>query len=281
MYTMPANLSRQFQGLRLGVGARRCHRDCLTQHDLENLATETSGRGLKTRILKAVGKPLLKFASNQLFGPVGAAVSNALTKRFGKNPEARPISAGEKHVILPTKHGLTRANWAGPGTHVAKRLKRGDRGVDGPRGIDAAAKRHDLAYVGARTAKDVRAADNRMLRDIRNSTAGRKTKAIATAAMQGKKLGEDLGLFNINTFTQVTEDDKVGKGNLPADKLLSHVSKHLTKKRKRLTTRDTQVKDRVNFLLPIVMAQLKARKKRRRGGQTQSTGTSFIDLQPF
>lgn len=223
-----------------------------------------------------------------MFGPVGAKVSNFLTKKFGKNPMARPIFPGEKHVVLPTKHGLTRANFAGPGTKVKKRVARGDKGVDGPRGVDAAAKRHDLAYVAARTAADVRRADNRMIRDVKRSTAGPKTKAIVVGAMKGKVLGENLGIFDINTFTQVTEDDNVGKGpRLPADRLLNHVSKHVrqkTNKRKR----DAIIQDQVKRLLPIVMSQMKKRKtkqggrrKRKRGGQVQSTANQFIDLETF
>lgn len=156
-----------------------------------------------------------KLASSLLFGPVGAKVSNFLSRKFGKNPAARDVFPGEKHIILPTKFGITRANFAGPGTHVLQRVKRGDRGVDGPRGIDAIAMRHDIDYVNARTTKDVREADNRMIAAIKRSSAGKKTKAIVIAALKAKKLGENIGLFDVNTFTQVTEDDNVRQPKRP------------------------------------------------------------------
>lgn len=156
-----------------------------------------------------------KLATNLLFGPVGAKVSNFLSKQFGRNPLARDQFPGEKHMVLPTEHGLTRANFAGPGTRLETRMQRGDQGVDGPRGIDAIAMRHDIDYTLARTAEDVRAADNRMIAAIKRSTAGSKTKAIVLAALKAKKLGEDIGVFNIDTFTNVTEQGQVRRGRKP------------------------------------------------------------------
>lgn len=184
-----------------------------------HFSVHVGGAPMLSTIIKGV-----QLTSNALFGPVGAKVSNALSKRFGKNPEARDVFPGEKHIILPTKHGLTRANFAGPGTQVEKRVKRGDRGVDGARGIDAIARRHDLAYVAARTKEDIRVADDTMIADVRRSSAGSKTKAIVMAALKAKKLGEDLKIFDVNTFTQVIEDDNVpgaaGQGGaLPADRM--------------------------------------------------------------
>lgn len=59
--------------------------------------------GLK--IVKAIGKLAT--------GEVGTTISNVLSERFNKNPEWRPGFVGEAHLVLPTKSGLTRANFCG------------------------------------------------------------------------------------------------------------------------------------------------------------------------
>ncbi len=228
---MPRGLHTRFRALALDGTTIPRRKDFMnvTVRD-QQLGHGASGAGLGLR-------KGLALASNVIFGKVGATVSNLISKKFGKNPEARPIFPGEQHIVLPTRFGLTRANFAGPGTQVERRVRRGDRGVDGTRGIDAISKIHDIDYVNARTSADVRRADNKMIASVKRSSAGPKTKAIVLAALKAKKLGEDIGVIDVNTFTQVTEDDNVGasgKGieSLPADRLLKKVLKKVKKKRK-------------------------------------------------
>lgn len=140
-------------------------------------------------------------ADDVIFGPVGAAVNNTLSHAFNQNPEWKPISAGERHMVLPTKHGLTRANFAGPGTNLRTRLPRGDIGVDGPTGIDAAARQHDIDYTRSRNAGDVRAADDLFLQRVSDSSQGPKTKALVRSMIQAKEFGEDSGLLDPLAFT--------------------------------------------------------------------------------
>ena len=215
----------------------------------------------------------LRLASDVLFGPIGSTVSNVLSNVFNRNPEARPISPGEKHIVLPTKHGLTRANFAGPGTQVEKRVRRGDRGVDGPRGIDEIARRHDIDYVNARTPADIRRADNRMIRAIDSSTAGRRTKQVVKRALQAKTFGEDLGVFGPNTFTEVIEDDNAATTNsgsasgyagatgLPTDHLMRRVHQQLRKRPRHAATPSS--------------SSSRARKRRRRRG-APATGQGVL-----
>jgi hypothetical protein len=158
--------------------------------------------------------------------------------KFGKNPISRPGYAGEHHVILPTKYGPTLANYAGPGTNYQARFKRGDQGVDGPNGIDQISKGHDRAYVNARTVKDIRDADNKMIDEVRHSSAGPRTKQVVIAALKAKKFGEDKGAFDVNTFTQVIPPENMDvsgsgkkkrkkkkkkrkRGPLPSDRLMT------------------------------------------------------------
>jgi len=148
-------------------------------------------------------------ASSLAFGPVGTTISNLTSKLINKNPKWKSGFSGEKHAVLPTKYGLTRANYAGPGTKLERRLTRGDQGVDGPDGIDAAAKVHDISYANAKTMDDVRNADLKMIRDVQNSSAGDRIKTMVIGIMTAKMKGEDLGVIDVNTFTDVIPKDQL------------------------------------------------------------------------
>ena len=76
-------------------------------------------------------------------------------------------------------------NYLGPGTHLEKRLKRGDRGKNR---LDELAKIHDIDYSLARNIKDKWKADDKMIRAIKN-LPGKKTKQerIVKAIMQTKR----------------------------------------------------------------------------------------------
>ena len=60
----------------------------------------------------------------------------------------------------------------GPGTHLQKRLKRGDQGINR---LDRIARRHDIHYSQAKTLQDKHKADRIMINSI-NRLPGRKTK---------------------------------------------------------------------------------------------------------
>ena len=59
----------------------------------------------------------------------------------------------------------------GPGTHLKKRLKRGDPGINR---LDRIAKQHHIDYSRAKTLKDKHVADRKMIRAI-DHLPGRKT----------------------------------------------------------------------------------------------------------
>lgn len=238
---MDRDLNKRMAGMQITCCPRKPFTD-VTRKDV-SMGRNPQGAGIISSALAAG-----KLASNLIFGPVGAKVSNVLTKAFNKNPAARDIFPGEQHILLPTEFGVTRANYAGPNTNLQVRLNRGDIGVDGPRGIDSIARRHDMAYDRARTFDDVKVADTKMIQEVRNSSAGKRTKQIVIGALKAKKLGENLGVFGPNTFTQVTEDDNVpgasggafmggpnqmGQLTLPTDRLLKSVMKKFPNNRKR------------------------------------------------
>ena len=78
--------------------------------------------------------------------------------------------------------------YMGPGTHLEKRLKRGDPGKNR---LDRISKTHDIDYSKARSLKDKHKADRKMIASI-TKLPGKKTKTerIVKTIMKGKlKLG--------------------------------------------------------------------------------------------
>ncbi|MCK5015604.1 MAG: hypothetical protein KAS32_00915 [Candidatus Peribacteraceae bacterium] len=175
------------------------------KEEIPILPAGMSGQGIVETGLRLAGKAgtalkIGKAIAGLATGNVGTTISNKLSERFNKNPEWRPGYKGEAHMVLPTKHGLTRANFCGPGTNLLARLERGDRGVSQ---VDTACSKHDMLYHLAKTKKDIREADNILIRDIDNTDAGRVQKGILKAGLRAKTLGEDVGLLDVDTFTNL------------------------------------------------------------------------------
>ena len=78
--------------------------------------------------------------------------------------------------------------YMGPGTHLKKRLARGDPGINR---LDRIAKQHDIDYDKAKSLKDKHVADRKMIAKI-NNLPGKKTwtEAVVKNIMHTKlKLG--------------------------------------------------------------------------------------------
>lgn len=74
--------------------------------------------------------------------------------------------------------------YMGPGTHLKKRLKRGDPGINR---LDKIAKQHDIDYDKAKTLRDKHAADRRMIKAIEGLPGKRTlTERIVKKIMQTK-----------------------------------------------------------------------------------------------
>ena len=74
--------------------------------------------------------------------------------------------------------------YMGPGTHLKKRLQRGDPGINR---LDRIAKQHDIDYSRAKTLKDKHVADRKMIRAI-DHLPGRKSmmEHVVKKIMQAK-----------------------------------------------------------------------------------------------
>lgn len=180
--------------------------------DIEDLKNEQEGRGILD-IAKAaftMGKSGLDIGSKLAVGSAIASslasselaskIKNKAGEKLTSNTKWRPGFVGEKHLILPTKEGITSANFCGPGTNLQKRLARGDVGVSQ---VDDACKVHDILYTAATSKADIRLADDRLIRDIDKSDAGIVQKNILKAGIKAKTLGEDVGVFGPETFTSI------------------------------------------------------------------------------
>lgn len=222
-------------------------RECCTDTPMN---TSFPGRGMSgsgiaqdiTSVLQAA-----KLASDITFGPIGTAATNVMGKAFNKNPNWRPGFAGEKHILLPTVQGLTPANYAGPGTNLSRRLARGDRGVDGPQGIDEASRRHDISYSQATTAAQIRQADNVFLGEVESSNQSRLMKNVVKGAMRAKLFAEDVNLIDPSFFSP-----QLGEGleDLPMEALKRKLMKKFKNKKKikqKLSAAD------IAFLKPLIM----------------------------
>ena len=75
--------------------------------------------------------------------------------------------------------------YMGPGTHLKKRLARGDPGINR---LDRISKQHDIDYSKAKNLQDKWKADTKMIKAI-NKLPGRKTmtERIVKRIMQAKK----------------------------------------------------------------------------------------------
>jgi len=130
---------------------------------------------------------------------------------------ARTQYVGEKHAVLQLPDGkFGIANYMGPGTNLITRLKN----KDPPRTeSDRVAMRHDIDFALAKTLpsqeeqfRAVRQADKRMVDRLNTVNDSLFNKTLAQKAIQGKMLGEDLGLLKKDAFTgklgSISRDDK-------------------------------------------------------------------------
>ena len=100
-------------------------------------------------------------------------------KRGGKLDIQKLIEKTSKEFHWP------KMNYTGPGTHLEKRLRRGDRGVNR---LDEIARIHDIDYSKAKNLQDKWKADDKMIRAI-TKLPGKKTKQerIVKTIMQAKR----------------------------------------------------------------------------------------------
>ncbi|KAL9986218.1 hypothetical protein ACROYT_G000327 [Oculina patagonica] len=119
----------------------------------------------------------------------------------------------------------------GPGTKLAKRLKRGDPGINR---LDKIAKQHDIDYSHAKNLRDKWKADEKMIKAI-NKLPGSKTmtERIVKRIMQAKKNWNSLEKDGIVFYKQVNKEEKaryIRQGNFSLDDIGSIFEKGFPEK---------------------------------------------------
>jgi len=87
-----------------------------------------------------------------------------IVNKISSNPEK--LKDGEYHALFynpKSKFKIEHANYSGPGTDVVNKLKRGVKGVNM---VDNVAKLHDINYSLAQSLKDIKTADERMVKKL-------------------------------------------------------------------------------------------------------------------
>ena len=115
---------------------------------------------------------------------------------------------------LPFEAHLPGYQYCGPGTKLEKRLKRGDPGINP---LDAACKRHDIAYEEHKNGAERTQADRILASEAwkrvksRDAGVGERTAALAVAAAMKTKIGLSKlggGLKKIRKITKKTAGKK-------------------------------------------------------------------------
>ena len=155
-------------------------------------------KGIISKVKKAQG--IIKVIDFLVTGPIGTAVANLITKNIVRNPLAKPKFVGERHAVLSSSFGPVIANFAGPGTKVLERLRRGDLGVDPDKNgsfknsLDTAARRHDILYSLAKDMPQIRLADELFIQDVKNSNQPTLLKKMIMGLFKLKMFGENVNL---------------------------------------------------------------------------------------
>lgn len=180
-----------------------------------------------------------------LLSDIAAKVSNAFPSN--KDGLARNVESGEHHQLLKLpKGGWGRANYSGPGTNLQRRLKPPHAQ---PRShVDRIAMKHDVDYLTAKTEKDIRQADQRMVRNLDRSRDSKYNVIPARLGIASKIKLEDAGLMKKDKFISDTPPDPTtlkrgkrvqralaqeGLGLTPSQLLLRSLKKKKKKKKRR------------------------------------------------
>jgi len=143
-----------------------------------------------------------KFAYNKIGQSAGVRnLFQSTLKASGRaNPLARPLTAGEMHAVEGpgSRYPASNHNFTGPGTDVLGRLRRGDLPVND---VDKVSMRHDVAFLNAKTAADVRKADLDAVNGFNHSNQDPLVAKLASQAIKAKMALEDRGLLDPMRYT--------------------------------------------------------------------------------
>lgn len=141
-------------------------------------------------------------------------IKNSVARHYDKNPLARPAFAGEKMIFIPTNYGLSQANFCGGNVRLRERMERGDKGVDGPGGIDEQCGRYKIKEANAITPDQKKEALNQFIDNLDKAKGSSKVKSLLKAFYKSKRMKQSLGLddedigVNMSNIRDDDADDK-------------------------------------------------------------------------
>ena len=115
---------------------------------------------------------------------------------FGKVIDKTQRFKSERHTPLMTSKGPKIATYTGPNTQITRRLQSSDPAIRDPLGpVDTASQAHDIRYSMAETIDDIRYADDKMIRKLKEIENKNEDYKVNTAVVRGlmktKTLYED------------------------------------------------------------------------------------------
>jgi len=161
---------------------------------LTNLATGEAKKFAKNFIIKKAIKTAKKI-------PYHSIVNKVV-------PRGERLKKGEIHPPVLTKQGWSVPLFVGPGTHFEEKIRDGKKPVNE---IDRVARVHDSRYGRAKNAKNIRDADKKMIKKIKELwKSGDEYKInllIAGLPIAVKMKLEDAGIMSADKFADFEKDE--------------------------------------------------------------------------
>jgi len=154
----------------------------------------------------------------------GGAIYDRIVNKLLPNAKYK-LRDGERHAILYTKNGFQPASFMGPNTAIMNKIRDGVKPITKS---DRTSLAHDLRYSLAKTPKEIRAADIKMINKLnkiqKNKSDYRFNIYMGRIPIQAKMLLEDLGIAKPTTFTTFGD---IPESDIPlARKTLDDLEQH-------------------------------------------------------
>jgi hypothetical protein len=146
---------------------------------------------LKNKIIGAISQGYKLIGS-----PTFIAMRNKLSRAL--HPSDPPLFNGERHLITLTGKNY---RWAGPGTQVEERMRRGGLYAQPINELDALTKQHDLDFMKkGLTPQEEQESDSRLVRGAMRLTNKIPEARLVASAISAKMLANKSGALPYGTF---------------------------------------------------------------------------------
>ncbi|KAJ8915473.1 hypothetical protein NQ315_003236 [Exocentrus adspersus] len=165
---------------------------------------------------------------------------------------------------LPVELHIPGYRFCGPGTKLAKRLSRGDVGING---LDEACKEHDIAYSREKNLEQRHKADQNLgekaLKRFISSNASIGEKSAALAVATAMKVKTKLGMGCVNEKTKKTRGCKTRKRKAKSKRIGGSLTFKDVTKQARVALKGKNVKNMKDAIKVALKAVNKAKKKKK------------------